>query len=319
MADSSFEQSFKWKASSLIFSPKYKKLELNSEIPTYSVGFLGKCQIESPDEIKNEEYRMGLIANICKQIRQEKRRPKKVELSISWHGIEIVHMKTGKEDLLPIYLINRGMTDMRKPRIFAFIAENVEIKELECYAFVSTKPETSWAMTLCLKRAFEVAYDAWKTEQKKRGKFYDDKLLDLAEDLLKVNSSEHENMASSVSSTRGQKIDKLDYAPRTTWTKFEEDLMESSSSRFSLRKNKSSFRRMPSVREIVGQPAVDTMFRQRQKMMKCASVFDVGDNEGLRKAVQDEEVMILSVTGMDKKQKEKDDIGGHVGDMIMFE
>eukprot|EP00794_Sanderia_malayensis_P015924 gene15924-17525_t len=312
MADKLEDHSSRWKASSLVFSSRYKKLQLNNEIPTYSVGYLGKCNIEDCSEISEQDYRTELVAKICRSIREEKRKPKRVEVSISWHGVEIVDAKTGHEELVPIYLVNRGMTDMEKPRIFAFISQNVESKLMECQAFVSTKPETSWAMTLCLKRSFEVAYDAWKIEQKKTEKFYNDRLLDLAEDLLKARHDDDDHNDTKHTGVNGNSSNTpiSVYNPRTTWTKFEEDLMEkSSSSRFSFKKNKlSSFRRMPSVREVVGQPAVDTMFRQRQKLTSYASVFDVGDNEGLRKVAQDEDVMILSVTGMDKKQKDKDQI-----------
>ena len=296
-----------WKAKSFAFSSRYQKLQLNSEIPMFYVSFLGRCEINNQDEVSKSSYRAQLVSEICENLRRQSRRPRKVELSISWHGIEITELRTGSVELIPIFLINRGMTDVDRPRIFAFLSQNAVTKRMECFAFGTNKVKTSWAMTLCLKRSFEVAYETWKTEQKKRSKFHSEKLLSLAEDLLK---SRHE--CSSADQCLKEKreapgnIEEIGYFPRTTWTKFEEELMEKPRRRFSS-KMRSCNRRMPSVREVVGQPAVDSMFRQRQQVLDLhASVFDVGDNEGLHKAVEDEEVQILSLTGMDKDESKKE-------------
>ena len=296
-----------WKATSFAFSSRYRKLQLNSEIPTFYVNFIGRCEISRQDEVGNADYRTQLISEICEKLRRERRRPRKVELSISWHGIEITELKTGSVELIPIFLINRGMTDVERPRIFAFLSHNAVTKRMECFAFATNSMKTSWAMTLSLKRSFEVAYEAWKTEQKKRAKYHDEKLLNLAEDLLKSR----DNSTSTLQTAKAETEDANDnegigYSPRIEWTKFEEDLMEKRTWRFSSRAH-SSFRRIPSVREVISQPAVDNMFRQReQALVSQASVFDVGDNEGLLKAIEDEGIQLMSLTGMSKKEIDKD-------------
>eukprot|EP00112_Aurelia_sp_Birch-Aquarium-sp1_P005540 Seg1631.3 transcript_id=Seg1631.3/GoldUCD/mRNA.D3Y31 product="Low density lipoprotein receptor adapter protein 1" protein_id=Seg1631.3/GoldUCD/D3Y31 len=310
-----------WKATSYAFSSRYKKLQLNSEIPTFYVGFLGKCEVDQPLEVCHADYRCELVSQICANIREVRRQPRKVELSISWHGIEVTDLKTGFEELIPIFMINRGMTDVNKPRIFAFLSQNPISKLMECQAFVSMKAKTSWAMTLSLKRSFEVAYEAWKTEQKRKLKFHDNKLLELAEDLMKNRDDSFDEGSSEGNTDNSDaNFDNVvtGYSPRTTWTQFEEDLMAnpSPSKRFSMKKSRSSHRRIPSIKEVVGQPAVDNMFKQRQKLVTYASVFDVGDNEGLRKMVEDEEVQIMSLTGMDKKEREKE--SSNADDLMKF-
>ena len=295
-----------WKAKSFAFSSRYQKLQLNSEIPTFYVSFLGRCEVNKQDEVSKASYRAQLVSEICENLRRQSRRPRKVELSISWHGIEITELRTGSVELIPIFLINRGMTDVDRPRIFAFLSQNAVTKRMECFAFGTNKIKTSWAMTLCLKRSFEVAYEAWKTEQKKRAKFHNEKLLDLAEDLLKCrNESSSADQCFEGKRKPPSNNEEIGYSPRTTWTQFEDDLMEKPSRRFSS-KVRSNNRRIPSIREVVGQPAVDSMFRQRQQVLVShASVFDVGDNEGLHKAVEDEEIQILSLTGMNEDESQK--------------
>ena len=297
-----------WKAASFAFSSRYQKLQLNSEIPTFYVGFLGRCEVNKQDQVGEAAYRAKLVSEICENMRRLKRRPRKVELSISWHGIEITEVRTGSEELIPIFYINRGMTDIERPRIFAFLSQNASTKRMECFAFATNKIKTSWAMTLSLKRSFEVAYEAWKIEQKKRNKFHDEKLLNLAEDLLKNSKMESNGGNEDVNGKAQTCSEEIGYSPRTAWTKFEEDLMDSPNRLFSWKRFRSSHRRMPSIREIVGQPAVDNMFRQRQEeLVSLASVFDVGDNKALREAVQDEEIQILSITGMNKKEGDNEE------------
>lgn len=309
MADRSEMERVVWKASSLAFSSRYRKLQLSSEIPSFYVLFLGQCDVDKQGEVKKASYRTKLVSEICENMHRQKRRPRKVELSISWHGIEIIDQKTGSEELVPIFLINRGMTDVERPRIFGFISQNASTKRLECFAFAASKIKTSWAMTLSLKRSFEVAYETWKMEQKEKNRFHDNRLLELAEDLLKNRIDVDEEGEKGEPGT-GNAEDEQMYSPRTTWTKFEEDLMVFPSKRFSLKRSGTGQRRMPSIREVVGQPAVDRMFRMRQQdLLSQASVFDVGDNEGLRKAAEDEEVQILSLTGMDEKARDSSDFG----------
>ena len=271
-----------WKATSFVFSSRYQKVQLNSEIPVFYVSFLGRCEIDDQNEVSKAAYRTHLISVICERLRLEKRKPRKVELSISWHGIEITELKTGSKELIPIFLVNRGMTDVERPRTFAFLSQNATTKRMECFAFGTNTMKTSWAMTLSMKRSFEVAYDAWKSEQKKRVKLHDEKLLNLAEDL----KSKRDDRSCFDQSDRGnEKLQNSDgeigYSPRVMWTTFEEDLMEKPRTRL-FSKAQVSHRRIPSVREVVAQPAVDSAFRERlQVLVSRADVFDAGDNEGL--------------------------------------
>jgi len=305
------------KATPFAFSSRYRKVHLNSEIPIFYVSFLGCCEIDDQNEVSKAAYRTQLISVICERLRLQKRKPRRVELSISWHGIEITELRRGSKELIPIFLINRGMTDVERPRIFAFLSQNATTRRMECFAFGTNTAKTSWAMTLAMKRSFEVAYDTWKSEQKKRIKLHDEKLLNLAEELR----NNRDDSSCFTRSNRGneelQNSDgEIGYSPRVVWTQFEEDLMEKSSKRL-FTKAQVSHRRIPSVREVVAQPAVDSVFRERlQVLVSRADVFDVGDNEGLRKAAEDEEVQVLSLKGMDKNSSQKESCDD---DLLLFQ
>ncbi|XP_026881515.1 protein FAM43A-like [Electrophorus electricus] len=135
-----------------MFRWKKKTLNISSDDPTYSVIYLGNS---TTIQAKGEGCTDVAIRKIWNKSEMG-RNGTKMRLTISSHGIRMVHVNEKAKKPGHLYLLHRVtycVADPRLPKIFAWIYRH-EIKHkavlLRCHAVLVSKPEKAKAMALLL-------------------------------------------------------------------------------------------------------------------------------------------------------------------------
>ncbi|XP_078723179.1 PTB domain-containing engulfment adapter protein 1-like isoform X2 [Lampetra fluviatilis] len=130
---------------------------LTKSCVSYSVKYLGSCEVSQPkgSEVVKDAVRKLKFA--CHLKKSEGQKLPKVELQVSIRGVEILDPKSKEsQHNCPLHRISFCADDKTDKRILAFICKDAETDQHFCFAFDSEK--SAEEITLSIGQAFDLAY-----------------------------------------------------------------------------------------------------------------------------------------------------------------